>query len=111
MRRTTMLISDRRPDALRWPTALARRVDADGVPTAQVTVVLLDDATATARDSHPEAGRLDALLDAGAEVLVDVGALRRRGMAGGDVRAGVKVTDLDAIGDLLVDATDKVVWL
>lgn len=100
-----MLISDGDADTLRWPTLLAAGGDAD------LTVVLLDDAAALARSTHPGGPALDVLSDNGVQVLVDVGALRRRGLRTSDVRQGVKPTDLGAVGDLLVDATDKVVWL
>jgi hypothetical protein len=101
--RTTLLLSA--GDC--WPLALASSLVASG----PLTVVLLDRAADLARPAHPSQGRVAAALEAGAEVLVDVAALRRRGIDATAVAAGIKPTDLPAVGDLLVDATDKVVWL
>lgn len=101
--RTTLLVSA--GDC--WPLALAGRLAATG----HLTVVLLDRGADLARPSHPSQGRVAAALEAGAEVLVDLAALRRRGIDPTAVAPGIKPTDLDAVGDLLVDATDKVIWL
>lgn len=102
--RTTVLLSA--GDC--WPLLLATTLAEGGTP---VTVVLLDRAADLARPAHPSQPRVATALEAGAEVQVDVAALRRRGIHPTGVAAGVKPTDLTAIGDLLVDGTDKVVWL
>ncbi len=101
--RTTVLLSA--GDC--WPLTLATRLAADG----PVTVVLLDRAADLARPAHPSQPRVAAVMQAGADVLVDGAALQRRGIASTGVAAGIKPTDLAAVGDLLVDDTDKVVWL
>lgn len=102
--RTTVLLSA--GDC--WPLQLAARLAGAGAP---VTVVLLDRAADLARPAHPSQDRLAAALEAGVQVQVDIAALRRRGIHPTAVATGVKPTDLAAVGDLLVDATDKVVWL
>lgn len=102
--RTTILLSA--GDC--WPLELACTLSTDGDP---VTVVLLDRAADLARPAHPSAARIAAAIDTDVEVQVDIAALRRRGIHPTAVATGVKPTDLAAVGDLLVDGTDKVVWL
>lgn len=102
--RTTVLLST--GDC--WPLHLAATLHR---PDAQVTVVLLDRGADLARPAHPSHDRVDEALAAGVEVLVDTDALKRRGIDATDVADGLKPTDLPAVGDLLVDGTDKVVWL
>lgn len=102
--RTTILLSA----ADCWPLTLAGRLATDGSP---VVVVLLDRAADLARPAHPSQGRIAEALSAGVEVQVDMAALRRRGIHPTDIAAGLKPTDISAVGDLLVDGTDKVVWL
>ena len=102
--RTTLLLSAGNC----WPLQLGIAL-AD--PGEEVTVVLLDRGADLARPAHPSNERVRAALDAGLDVLVDVDALRRRGLSPTGVADGIKPTDLAAVGDLLVDGTDKVVWL
>lgn len=102
--RTTILVSS--GDG--WPLELARALALGGDP---VTVVLLDRGADLARPVHLLADLIRQACDAGALVLVDVAALRRRGIEQTAIAEGIKPTDLSAVGDLLVDATDKVVWL
>ena len=103
MRRTTVLLSAGDCWGLSLASSLAAR--------EQVTAVLLDRCAAAARPSHPRARLVADALAAGVEVLVDTGALERRGIATTDLADGLKPTDLEAVGDLLADATDKVMWL
>lgn len=100
--RTTILISA--GDG--WALSLARQLADD-----DVTVVLLDRGADLARPTHPSAAQVIAALEAGVEVLVDTAALQRRGIPTTAVTEGIKPTDIPAVGDLLVDETDKVVWL
>ena len=102
--RTTILLSA--GDC--WPLELACTL-ASGDDA--VTVVLLDRAADLARPAHPSGARVTAAVEAQVQVQVDIAALRRRGIHPTAVAAGVKPTDLAAVGDLLVDGTDKVVWL
>ncbi len=102
--RTTVLLSAGEC----WPLRLAARMHHG---TDEVTVVLLDRAADLARPTHPSHARVAEVLADGIAVLVDTDALRRRGIADGGIADGIKPTDLPAVGDLLVDATDKVVWL
>lgn len=102
--RTTILLSA--GDC--WPLELACSLATADTP---VTVVLLDRAADLARPAHPSAARVSSALETGVEVQVDIAALRRRGIRPTSVATGVKPTDLAAVGDLLVDGTDKVVWL
>ena len=101
--RTTILLSA--GDC--WPLSLAAKLAATG----QVTVVLLDRGADLARPAHPSAGRVTAAVVAGVAVLVDSDALLRRGIAPTAIAADIKPTDIAMVGDLLVDATDKVIWL
>lgn len=102
--RTTILLSA--GDC--WPLELACTLATDDSP---VTVVLLDRAADLARPGHPSAARITAALATDVQIQVDIAALRRRGIHPTAVADGVKPTDLAAVGDLLVDGTDKVVWL
>jgi predicted peroxiredoxin len=102
--RTTVLLSA--GDC--WPLHLATTLQQTG---SSVVVVLLDRGADLARPTHPSAARVREALDAGIELLVDTDALQRRGIHQADIATGLKPTDLSAVGDLLVDATDKVVWL
>lgn len=102
--RTTVLVSA--GDC--WPLRLAAMLRDRG---AQVTVVLLDRGADLARPAHPSRARVTDAIAVGVEVLVDTDALRRRGIAPTAVTDGIKPTDIPAVGDLLVDGTDSVVWL
>lgn len=102
--RTTVLLSA--GDC--WPLHLAAALHG---PDNLVTVVLLDRGADLARPAHPSQARVGEALTAGVAVLVDTDALKRRGIDSTDVADGLKPTDLPAVGDLLVDGTDKVVWL
>lgn len=101
--RTTILVSA--GDS--WPLTLAHKL----AMTGEVTVVLLDRGADLARPAHPSAELLAAAVDAGVQVLVDIAALNRRGITPTAIAAAIKPTDIPAVGDLIVDATDKVVWL
>jgi hypothetical protein len=76
-----------------------------------VTLVLLDGAVAAARTGHLHAGGLGELLAAGGAVLAEEQALARRSLDSGRAVPGVKSTDLDQVADLLLDGSDRVVWL
>lgn len=76
-----------------------------------VTVVLLDGAVAAARAGHLHAEPIGALLAAGVSVLVEEQAVARRALAADRTVPGVKSTDLDQVADLLLDGSDRVVWL
>ncbi|CAN5473869.1 hypothetical protein BH23ACT9_BH23ACT9_02110 [soil metagenome] len=102
--RTTILVSA--GDC--WPLHLAATLATAGDP---VTVVLLDRAADLARPAHPSQRRIRSALQAGVEIMVDEAALRRRGIPPAATAEGIKPTDIGAIGDLLVDGTEKVVWL
>jgi hypothetical protein len=102
--RTTLLLSAD-PE---WGLELARSWALDG---DQPTLVLLDEAAALARPSHPLGAALAAAAEVGVVVLVHDGALRRRGLDTGAVATGVKVVTLDEVADLLVDGSDRAVWL
>lgn len=102
--RTTVLLSA--GDC--WPLHLSALLSQKG---EEVTVVLLDRGADLARPAHPSNDRVATALAAGAAVLVDVDALRRRGIPATAVADGIKPTDIPAVGDLLVDGTDKAVWL
>jgi hypothetical protein len=102
--RTTILVSD----DLRWAIELAQAwVSADD----QVTVVLLDTAAAAARVGSADAAALAAVLGAGGSVLAEERAVQRRVIGAAALVDGVKVLRLEELADLLVDGTDKAVWL
>lgn len=94
-----------------WPLALARGLRQRDAAPEPVTIVLLDRAADLARPSHPSHERVTEAIEAGAAVMVDTAALRRRGLHPTDAAPGITPTDLAGVGDLLVDATDKVIWL
>ena len=76
-----------------------------------VTVYLLQDAVFAARTSMPAGQRL--LRDAekhGLSLLADGVALRERGIGGGHVAKGVRVSDMNELVDLLMDRSDKAIW-
>ena len=76
-----------------------------------VTVYLLQDAVFAARASMPAGQRL--LRDAekhGLSLLADGVALRERGIGGGYVAKGVRVSDMNELVDLLMDRSDKAIW-
>jgi sulfur transfer complex TusBCD TusB component (DsrH family) len=75
---------------------------------AHVRVLLIQDAVSAALPSGSEA--LDALLAAGGEALVDDHSLAQRGLAPADLRAGVTVVGMDAIGTAVLDPGVRVVW-
>lgn len=76
-----------------------------------VTVYLVQDAVFAARPSMAAGQRL--LRDAdkhGFTLLADGVALRERGIGGGRVAKGVRVSDMDELVDLLMERSDKVIW-
>lgn len=79
--------------------------------SAPVEVILLDAAAATARMGHAGAKMLEEVLAAGAVVAAHDEALRRRGIAGANMVAGVKTVNLDEVADRIGDTTGTVVWL
>lgn len=103
MTRTTLLLSA--GDV--WPLTLATML----TELEDVTVVLLDRGADLSRPAHPAATVLQSVIDTGTPVLVDVDALRRRGIPTTSITANIKPTDLASVADLLIDATDKAVWL
>lgn len=104
MTRQCLLVS-RNP---RWALRLARTWVGAG---DSVTIVLLDRAAALARPGHADAEAILAALADGVEVRAHDDALRRRGLAGRDLVLGCKTVDLDEIADLIMDGSDRAVWL
>ena len=102
--RTTLLVSR----DLDWSLALATDWVAAG---DYVTVVLLDSAVAATRRGHAAAARVRAAVDAGATLVAEEQALRSRAVPSAEGADGIKVVSLDEVADLLVDGTDKAVWL
>lgn len=79
--------------------------------SSPVEVILLDAAAATSRLGHAGAEALEGVLAAGAVVAAHDEALRRRGIAGANMVAGVKTISLDEVADRIGDTTARVVWL
>jgi predicted peroxiredoxin len=102
--RIAVLVSDDVP----WAFSLARTWAADD---DEVTLVLLDTAVASARAGSSEEGLLAGALGAGIAILAEERALQRRVLDPRDIVDGVKVLRLDELADLLVDDSDKAVWL
>ncbi len=103
---TTLLLTARDPLAAAdgaHPVRVAAALARDGEP---VTLVLLEDAVALARIGHRDLEELVEALDAGAEVLVEEDALRRRAVTPID---GLKSTTYDEVVDRF--AADRSVWL
>ncbi len=76
-----------------------------------VTVYLLQDAVFAARTSMPAGQQL--LREAekhGLTLLADGVALRERGIGGGYIAKGVRVSDMNELVDLLMDRSDKAIW-
>lgn len=71
----------------------------------QVTVVLLDSATAVLRAGHRAADGLHAARAAGARVLAHGDAVTERAVA-----TDVELVDLDRIADLIADEQSRVQW-
>lgn len=72
----------------------------------EVTVVLLDTATAVLRAGHRAAGDLQAARDAGAHVLAHDDAVAERMVPA----RGVELVDLDRIAGLVADTESRVQW-
>lgn len=91
-----------------WALELAAGWRDDG---EEITLVLLDGAVAAARVGHVHGEAVGALLAAGAAVLTEEQAVARRSLASDRAVPGVKTADLDQVADLLLDGSDRVVWL
>lgn len=102
--RVTVLVSADLPWAVALAGSWARQGDA-------VTLVLLDDAAASVRTTHPAAASLVQAQRAGVSVAAYDEALHRRALDHGRIVDGVKIVDIEELADLTVDAVDKVVWL
>lgn len=97
---TTVLLTSQQPiEALGLAVAWARNGD-------QVTVVLLDSATAVLRAGHRAADGLQAARDAGARVLAHHDAVIERAIAAPDV----ELVDLERVADLVADEQSRVQW-
>lgn len=103
MRITVMVSVD-----VRWALELATGWREAG---EEVTLVLLDGAVAAARAGHVHAQGVGALLAAGGAVLAEEQALARRSLGSDRSVPGVKSADLDQVADLVLDGSDRVVWL
>jgi len=75
---------------------------------AQVTVVLLDTATAVLRPGHAAAADVAAARDADVRVWAHADAVMERAVDVGHV--AVELVDLDAVADLLGDPDVQVQW-
>jgi intracellular sulfur oxidation DsrE/DsrF family protein len=73
---------------------------------AEVTVVLLDGATAVLRAGHRTAARVDAARAAGVTVLAHADAVAERTIRD----APVDLIDLDAVADLVAEPGSRVQW-
>jgi predicted peroxiredoxin len=93
---------------LRWAVQLATMWAGQG---DHVTLVLLDGASAAARQGHEDAPAVSDAIRMGVAVLAHVDALRRRAIRADRRLDGVKVVDLDEVADLVTEGSDKVVWL
>ena len=91
-----------------WALGIASSWAAGG---DDVTVVLLDAATAAARRGHDGAEAVEGALAAGVAVQAHDEALLRRAIDVGRLVEGVKVTTLDEVADLVVEGSDRVMWL
>lgn len=77
----------------------------------QLVVVLCDAATPLARHDHPEAHLIQSLQDAGVTVYAEKAACERRGIDPMRLGEVITLVHTNAVADLLVDSTTKVVWL
>lgn len=102
--RTALLVSR----DLAWSLSLATEWAGAG---DEVTVVLLDAAVSAVRRGHDSAGAVKKALAAGAVVAAEEQSLRARPVPTDERADRVKILNLDEVADLLVDGTDKVVWL
>jgi hypothetical protein len=75
---------------------------------ADVTVVLLDAATAVLRAGHDAAAHLAAAQDAGVRVWAHADAVTERAVDMGP--SGARLVDLDTVADLLGDPEMQVQW-
>jgi len=103
---TTLLLTARDPLAAAdgaHPVRVAASLARSGEP---ITLVLFEDAVALARIGHRDVEELVDALDAGAEVLVEEGALARRAVTPID---GCKPTTYDEVVDRFT--ADRSVWL
>lgn len=89
---------------LAWALRLAQSA-------AGAHLVLLDDAAAAARATHPLVPALRAASDSETLVWVHDEALARRGMTTADVTDGVKTVTMDEIADLVGSSPGAVAWL
>lgn len=75
----------------------------------EVTLVLLEDAVAPAREGHRMAGALGAAVEAGVKVVAEEEALARRAV--NRLGEGIKPTTFGEVVDLLMERTDRQAWL
>lgn len=100
----TVLLSSSRTSGI----DIARSLTADG---PAVVVVLCDAATPLARHDHPEAHLIQSLQAAGVQVYAEQAACQRRGIDPHRLGEAITLISANAVADLLVDSTTKVVWL
>lgn len=100
MTRVALLASQQPAEALTLGARWAAAGD-------EVTVVLLDGATAILRHGHAAAAALTTARDAGVTIWAHDAALRERAVDGG---SAVTVVGLDRVAALIGDTSTKVQW-
>lgn len=103
MSRVTVLVSSRVGEVLPLVQAWARAGDV-------ITVVLLDEAAASARPGHADGAALRALAEAGVLVAAHDDALRRRALPLDGLAEAVEAVDLDEVAELVTQGADRAVW-
>jgi predicted peroxiredoxin len=90
----------------RFVAGLARDLQTSG---NAVTVFLVQNGVLAARKLARESP-LTHLIEGGVTVLADDFSLRERGIASGDLAAGVRESGIDTIVDMLIDQNAKALW-
>jgi sulfur relay (sulfurtransferase) complex TusBCD TusD component (DsrE family) len=76
-----------------------------------VTIYLLQDAVFAARRQFAAGERLLRMAEKhGLTLLADAVSLRQRGIVDGRLAGGVRLSDMDALVDLLMERSDKAIW-
>ena len=74
-----------------------------------VTVFLVQNGVLAAR-KKARGSSLTQLIEGGVTVLADDFSLRERGIAAGDLTAGVRESSIDTVVEMLVDQNAKALW-
>lgn len=105
-----LLVESRDPFETPDSRQLLELADSLGREGNEVTVYLIQNAVLATRSAAKVEGLDKLLVTDGVQILADDYSLQERGIDGTDLAAGVGISNMDQLVDLIVEGGPKVVW-